>query len=152
MTKRKWVWLGAISAVAMVLALAAWRVSTHHDQSSPSDCQVVRAMIDYNRSQGRILAGAFKPEQGSEASVSDYQDWANHLQGYAARIRASDLAIHAHRLADEANQMVELVKQVRSDTSVPADPGAPPSWAQPYAHLSTQFHSELVALNKACPG
>lgn len=58
--------------------------------------------------------------------MSDYQDWANHLQDYAARISASDLATHARRLADDANKMVELVKQVRSDTSVPADLGAPP--------------------------
>jgi hypothetical protein len=76
--------------------------------------------------------------------VSDYQDWANHLQGYAARISASDLATHAHRLADDANKMVELVKEVRFDTSVPADPGAPPLWVQPYADLSKQFHGELV--------
>jgi hypothetical protein len=31
-------------------------------------------------------------------------------------------------------------------------PPAPPSWAQPYADLSKQFRSELVALNRACPG
>ena len=59
------------------------------------------------------------------------QEWASHLQGDAARITSADLAAHAHRLADDANKKVELVKQVRSDTSTPADPSAPPSWAKP---------------------
>jgi hypothetical protein len=69
----------------------------------------------------------------------------------AARITSADLAVHARRLVDDADKMVELVKKTRSDTSVPADPGAPPSWAQPYADLSKQFRSELVALDRACP-
>jgi hypothetical protein len=106
-------------------------------------------MIDYNKSQGRILANAFNPEQGHEASISDYQDWANHLQADAARISLPDIATHAHHLADDANKMVDLVKQVRSDTSVPPDPSAPPPWAQPYADLHKQFSNELVALNRA---
>ena len=109
-------------------------------------------MIDYNQSQGRILANAFDPEQVREASASDYQNWANQLKLCADRISAPDLAVQAHRLADDANRMVELVKQARSDTSVPADPGAPPSWAQPYADLSKQFRGDLAALNRSCPG
>lgn len=154
-TRRKWVRAGALGAGAavavLVVALVAWRFTTHHGQSSPSDCQVVRTMVDYNKSQGRILANAFNPEQGREASVSEYQDWANHLQDDAARITVPDLATHARLLADGANKMVELVTQVRSDTSVPADPGAPPWWVQPYADINKQFHSELGALNRACP-
>jgi hypothetical protein len=108
-------------------------------------------MIDYNKSQSRTLASAFEPEQGKDASVSDYQDWTNQMQGYAARINVPNLATHAHRLADHANKLTDLVKQVRSDTSVPADPGAPPLWAQPYADLSKQFQSDLMDLNNACP-
>lgn len=74
------------------------------------------------------------------------------MQGYAARVKAPNLATHARRLADEANDMVGLVKQVRSDTSVPANPNTPPPWTQPYADLSKQFHSDLTALDSACPG
>ncbi len=151
-TRRKWAWVGAVAAIAgIVVALMVWRSAIHHGQSSSSDCQVARAMIDYNKSQGRILANAFNPGQGREASISDYQDWANHLQGYAARMSLPDIASHAHHLADDANSLVELITRVRSDTSVPADPSAPPAWARPYADLHKQFGSELVALDKACP-
>lgn len=152
MNSRKWAWVGAVAAIAaIVAALVVWRSAIHQGQSLSSDCQVARAMIDYNKTEGRVLANAFNPEQGQEASISDYQDWANHLQADAARISLPDIATHAHRLADDANSMVELVKHVRSDTSVPADPGAPPPWAKPYADLHQQFSNELVALNKACP-
>jgi hypothetical protein len=109
-------------------------------------------MIDYNKSQGRIIADAFNPERGDEASVSQYQDWANHLQDYAAHISSSELATHAHRLADDANKVVTLVKEARSDMSVPADPSAPPPWVRPSVDLSKQFRSELVSLNSTCPG
>jgi hypothetical protein len=152
MTSRKWVWISAGAlAAALVVGLMAWRFTIHQDRSAPSDCQVARNVISYNKSQGQTLAKAFNPEQDREASVSDYQEWASHLQGDAARITSADLAAHAHRLADDANKMVELVKQVRSDASTPADPSAPPSWAKPYADLSKQFHGELAALNRACP-
>lgn len=151
MTARKWVWAGVISVALIAVGFTAWRLSAHHSQSAQSDCQVARNMIAYNKSQGQALAKAFSPEQNREAGISDYQEWANHLQGDAARITSPDLAAHAHGLADDANKMVELVKQARSDTSTPADPGAPPSWAKPYANLSKQFHGELVALDRTCP-
>lgn len=151
--QRRWIWIGtaSIAVVAAVVAgVLVWRANIPQSQPA-TDCQVARAMIDYNKSQSRSLAKAFDPEQGKEASVSDYQNWASQMQGYASRIKAPDIAAHAQRLADEANQLTDLVKQARSDTSVPADPGAPPAWAQPYADLSKRFHSELTALNKACP-
>jgi hypothetical protein len=148
---RKRIWIGVIVVAAVIAGLAAWRFSMRQDQSAPSDCQVARNMIAYNKSQGQVLTRAFDPQQGREASVSDYQQWADHLRGDAARITSADLAVHAHRLADDADKMVELVKKTRSDTSVPADPDAAPSWAQPYADLSKQFRSELVALDRACP-
>jgi hypothetical protein len=151
MKARKRMWIGVVVVAAVIAGLAAWRFSMRQDQSAPSDCQVARNMIAYNKPQRQVLSRAFDPEQGREASVGDYQRWADHLRGDAARIASADLGVHARRLADDADKMVELVKKARSDTSVPADPGAPPSWAQPYADLSKQFRSELVALDRACP-
>jgi hypothetical protein len=152
---RKWLWATVIGVVA-VAALAAgglwgWQSGRPHAQSSSSDCDVARAMIDYNKTQSRSLADEFVPGQGKEASVGDYQNWANQMQGYAGRISDPKVASHAHQLADDANTMVDLVKQVRSDTSVPTDPGAPPPWAQPYADLGQQFQSDLRALDGVCP-
>lgn len=149
------VWVGAIGVTSVVAVVAAllilWRYNTPTIQAPQPDCRVVLAMIDYNKSQGRVLANAFDPEQGKEASISDYQAWANQMRGYAARISSPKLAAHAHRLADQANSLAELIKQVRSDTSVSADPGAPPPWAQTYADLGKQFQKDLAALNSACP-
>lgn len=152
---RKWLWATAISVVVVAALVAGglwvWQSDSPHAQSSSSDCDVARAMIDYNKTQSRSLADEFVPGQGTEASVSDYQTWANQMQGYAGRINDPKVASHAHQLADDANKMVDLVKQVRSDTSVPADPGAPPPWAQPYADLGKQFQGDLRALDSACP-
>jgi hypothetical protein len=152
---RKWLWATVISVVlvaALVVAgLWLWQSDRPHSQSSSSDCAVARAMIDYNKTQSRSLADEFVPGQGKEASVGDYQNWADQMQGYAGRINDPKVASQAHQLADDANKMVDLVKQVRSATSVPADPGAPPPWAQPYADLGKQFHSDLKALDSACP-
>jgi hypothetical protein len=141
---------GAIGS-PIAAGIAAGQLSTHHNQDAPSDCLIVRNMISYNKFQGKAIADAFHPEQDHEARVSDYQQWADHLHGDAYRIRSADLAARAHRLADDATQMVDLIKQIRSDTTAPADPDAPPSWAQPYAELNKQFRAELQALNQACP-
>jgi hypothetical protein len=150
-THRRHVWAAVIAAAAVTAGLVAFAIATHH-QSAPSDCQIVRNLTAYNKSQEKAIANAFNPDQDHEASVSEYQQWADHIRGDAARIRAADLAAHAQRLADDATKLVELVRQARSDTTAPADPDATPPWAQPYADLGKQFHNELEALNRACPG
>lgn len=108
-------------------------------------------MIEYNQSQRDALASAFKPEQRAQASLADYQNWADRLKAYAASITDPQLAPHARRLGDEAQQFVSLNAQIRGDTSVPADPAAPPTWTDAYVDLNRQFSGELAALDKACP-
>ncbi|WP_431236060.1 hypothetical protein ACQ856_30235 (plasmid) [Mycolicibacterium psychrotolerans] len=115
-----------------------------------AQCQVAREMIAYNKSQTRLLDASFNLEQQREASVDDYRVWAAHLRTYSARISTPELSPPAGRLADEADQLVKLVEQVRADTSVP-DPSAPPPWLKPYAQIARQFHDNLAALDRACP-
>jgi hypothetical protein len=137
-----------ILAVAVAVMGTLWLLNRHH---SHPDCPKVRAMIEYNKSQRQALARAFNPERGIQPSLDDYQNWANHMQAYAASITDPELAPHAHRLADETQQFVSLNAQIRNDTTVPTDPEAPTPWAQTYANLDQQFNDELRILNKACP-
>jgi hypothetical protein len=150
--EHRWEWI--VRAVTLVIAVAVtvagvWWLTNRH-RSHP-DCPTVRAMIDYNKSQRHALAKAFNPEQGSQPSLDDYQNWANHMQAYATSITDPELAPRAHRLADEAQQFVSLNAQIRNDASVPTDPEAPPPWAKTYVNLNQQFNADLRALDRACP-
>lgn len=151
-TRRTWTLatLGALIVIGLA-GTAAWLTSRQHHPDHSPDCATVRAMIDYNTAQAKQLGAAFNPEQDTQPPVSDYQNWADHLGGYAAAIHQPDLADHASRLADHARQMVVLVTHARSNTTVPADPQAPPPWTHAYSELAHQTHTELVALNTACP-
>lgn len=149
MTRRKWAW--SLAAVVVLVAagiVAAVMISSRHDDG---DCEVARSMIDYDKSQGQLLADAFDPDQDREPAVSAYRAWADQLRQDSTRIAAPELSQHADRLAAEADQLVGLVEEARADKSAPADPDAAPPRAQPYAELSRQFHDDLVALDQACP-
>jgi hypothetical protein len=153
MTRERWrVWIvrtvTAVIAVAVIVTGVWWLIDRHR---SHPDCPTVRAMLDYNKSQRHALAKAFRPEEGAQPSLDDYQNWANHMQGYATSITDPALAPHAHRLADAAQQFVSLNAQIRNDTTEPADPEASPPWVQTYATLNQQFNAELGALDKVCP-
>lgn len=151
MTRTRWALLGAAIVVvvaAIIGTVVAIRSTAPQHQT---DCDVAREMISYNKTQSQLLAAAFSPDQDHEANIGDYQTWADQLRRYATQISAPNIAPTAGRLADEADQLVGLVKQARADHSVPADPDTPPPWAKPYADLNTQFHANLVALDQACP-
>lgn len=153
-TPNRRTWSLGILAAVIAIAIAgttAWLVAHQHHASRSPDCATVRAMIDYNTAQGKQLGAAFNPDAGTQPSVSDYQNWADHMSAYASSIHQPDLAAHATRLADQTHQMVGLVAQARNDKTVPADPQAPPPWAHAYADLTKQTHTELTALNNACP-
>ncbi|GAC1407693.1 MAG: hypothetical protein NVS4B6_21100 [Mycobacterium sp.] len=149
MTRMRWALLGGPIVVAAVIwtAVAMRPGAAHH----PTDCDVAREMIGYNKTQNQLLAAAFTPDQDHQARIGDYQTWANELRRYATQITAPNLAPPASRVAEEADRLVDLVKQARADHSVPADPETPPPWAKPYADLNAQFHANLVALDQACP-
>jgi hypothetical protein len=148
--RRWWAVRAATLIVAVAVAVSGtwWLIERHRSQQP---CSQVRAMIDYNKSQRDALANAFKPEQRTQASLAEYQNWADRLKAYAATITDPRLAPQARRLGDEAQQFVSLNAQIRSDTSVPADPAAPPPWTETYIDLNRRFSSDLAALDQACP-
>ncbi|MGE2818253.1 hypothetical protein ACQI5H_24400, partial [Mycobacterium heidelbergense] len=148
--RRTWT-LGILATIIAIASTAAWLTTHQHHASRSPDCPTVRAMIDYNTTQGQQLGTAFNPDTNTQPSISDYQNWADRMSAYASSIYQPDLAAHANRLADQARQMVALVAQARSDKTVPANPQAPPPWTHAYADLAKQTHTELTALNNACP-
>ncbi|MBU8820947.1 hypothetical protein KL864_34370 [Mycolicibacterium goodii] len=148
-TRRRWMWGGLAVVVAAALAglaglyvLSGGRLSASETQT---DCQVAREFIAYNKSQGEFFTDAFDSEEDREASVDDYRKWAEQLRTYSTQISAPEVSAPATQLAATADEFVELVEQVRADKSVPADPSAPPPWAQRYAELAEQFHDDLVS-------
>lgn len=154
MTRGRWIGLVvAVVAVALagfggLFAVSGGRLSASGMQA---DCRVAREMIEYNKSQGEFFADTFDPEEEREASVDDYRKWADQLRTYSTQISAPEVSEPASRLVTGADALVGLVEQARQDTSVPADPSAPPPWAQRYGELAEQFHDDLVALNDVCP-
>ena len=91
-----------------------------------------------------IFRHAFDPDKGSQPSIADYQTWADHIRGYTASITDPELAPHARRLADEAQQFVAFMAQVRNNTNENEDPLAPPPWVHTYVDMNRQFNAELV--------
>lgn len=146
---RLWLTVIVIAILAATGVVLASQWLSAHDRA-PSDCDVVRTMTQYNKSQSQLLAKAFNPADGQEPGVDDYRKWADQLTAYSSQIHSPAIAKDAHNLAEEAHELVDLVTQARSDNSGPADPEAPPPWAKTYADLASRFHGSLTELNQAC--
>ncbi|PJK18945.1 hypothetical protein CSX11_28705 [Mycobacterium goodii] len=143
-------WLGVVVVAVTVAGCVGLYLKSGGRATNADDCRVAREMIDYNKSQSAFFADAFDWEEGREASVDDYRRWADQMRAYSTQINAPEVSTPAARLAVGADELVALLVQARADTSVPADPSAPPRWAQRYGELATQFHDDLVALSDAC--
>jgi CDP-diacylglycerol pyrophosphatase len=77
MTRRRRVWLSAMVVVVVIAAAAAVVIVRHTGSRPKTDCQVMREMIAYNKSQGKAFAAAFDPDQEREPTVADYRKWAD---------------------------------------------------------------------------
>ncbi len=138
----------ALAAVAIAVAAAAIWFRTSRP---PTDCEIARQMIEYNNSHVAEIKSKTDPDRGIEPSVDDYRPWAQRMHDYADRIHRADVSAPAHRLAADADRMVALVQQARSDAEPGGDPGGAPSSEQQYVELSKDFQTNMAALDAACP-
>lgn len=147
MARRRWLWL-ALATVVIAGAVSGFVALRHGTQSPKSDCQVVRDLIAYNKSQ----TAKFNEDLTSDhqSTVAEYQPWADRLHEFTTQIDDPALKDHADRLTKSADQMVDLVRQGESGQLTPQDPLAPLP-TESYREVVEPMHNELVALDSACP-
>jgi hypothetical protein len=147
MMARRW-WLFGAAAAAVVIAAAllfVWALP----QNAGSDCASVHELVDFNRAHHEAVTAQSEMNENVEIPLSDYQDWASRIHEFAADISDPQLAPHARKVSDLAEQTVEIVKRARTDNTPPTAPG-PPAWVQDYAKMNVEFDREMSALEQAC--
>ncbi|OKH61912.1 hypothetical protein EB74_18610, partial [Mycobacterium sp. SWH-M5] len=83
MARRRWLWLGL--AVLLIAAAGVGFLAFRLDAEPKSDCQVVRELIAYNKSQtDKFNENLLNPEY--QSTVAEYQPWADHLHEFASQI------------------------------------------------------------------
>ncbi len=140
-----------VAVVALAVAVVVLRA-----QSNP--CRAVDELVAFNQSQLALLQSrthtpaAGSRDEPSAPSESDYQAWAEGMQQHAAEVTKPELAEHAQRAAELAEQTVVVIRKFRSESSsrdvLNVEP--PPS-AKAYGEVTTELRGELQALESACP-
>lgn len=150
MMARRWVWLAL--ALAAVIAGVGFGVVAFGRGAHPpkSDCQVVRELIAYNKSQTEKFNEELTTDTDHQSSVAEYQPWADRLHGFASQIEDPALKEHVDRFTESANRMVDLVRQGEAGQLIPQNPLAPIP-IERYRDVVEPMHNELVALDNACP-
>ncbi len=142
MSARRWWLVVAALATTVVVALAVVWLT----RPSTSDCATVREILSYNDDHSSMVAR----NTDGETPESDYQAWAAHLGELADEVTEPDLAEHANRVADLADQTVSVVRQARDDVTRQPET-APPPWVSDYAKLNAEFATEVHLLGQRCP-
>lgn len=143
---RRWWIIGAVVLVTVSTVVVIFLVRA----GGQSDCETVRELLDYNKSQSKQIAGPSEPTMQQEAGIGDYEEWAQQVERYAARITDPALEGHAQRFADLANETVAVVKEARAETQQSLDRGVP-GWVEDYANIEAETRTELGALDSKCP-
>lgn len=147
MARRRWLWLGL--AVLLIAAAGVGFLAFRLDAEPKSDCQVVRELIAYNKSQtDKFNENLLNPEY--QSTVAEYQPWADRLREFASQINDPALKERVDRFAEGADRMVDLVRQGESGQLTPQDPLAPLP-TEPYREVAEPMYAELQALDTACP-
>lgn len=145
----RWKWCIAAIVVAVVAA-GVGTIAWFSTDRSVSDCETVQQMIAYNRSHSERIAAQSDAENPEETSLSDYSSWATEMHTYASKISDRNLAAHAKRAADLAEQSVTIVEESRDESnSTPLT--TPPPWVRKYAEIDAEFRAEVESLSTACP-
>jgi hypothetical protein len=141
------VYIGVVVVVAVALGL---RYTVF---AAPSEeCRPVKDLLDFNRSQGELIASKTGDAKGipTVAEESAYQAWADGLAERAQKVTSPDLARTATTVATLANEFVGEFADLRAQGNSRA-PGAPaPPAAYEMAALNARISNSFDELAKAC--
>lgn len=120
-------------------------------ESNHSDCDTVRAMLDYNTQYNASIQESAQAGDPDGSSLTRYQEWAERLHRYADEVQDQSLARQGDALAQLADETVDFVKTSRAGPAreTAADESQD---AQNYTRLAEQFREGVMALDQACPG
>ncbi len=120
--RRWWLAIGVAVVVAVVLVLS----NTVFDGPS-EECKPVQAMLDFNNSQGELIASKASDSDPAVPTVAEdavYQQWADGMAQRAQQMNDPNLAATAIQVADATSQFVAKLPRMRSEAENRA-PGAP---------------------------
>lgn len=147
MTKNRWTVAVIIATLAIVASVALIFIERRPESS---DCDTVRAMLDYNTAHNSEMAANPDSTTQQEAGIDQYQEWASRIELYSENIADPEIAVHTQRFADLAKQTVTLARKARDETQHSTDRGTP-SWVQDYAAIESKSRAEIGALDAKCP-
>jgi hypothetical protein len=150
MTRRAWWITGAAVVVLACVVVAAgmllWPKQSH------TDCDTVRELFAYTKQHNDALIAKANVDEG-QPSISDAQEWATRLHGFADQIRDQKLAAQTSHLADLADQQIDALERGQAGASVSPDPNLPAGhWDSVYFEVGQQFAAQANDLHAACPG
>ena len=145
---RRW-WVAIGLAVVVVAAVVLSRTVFGR---SPEDCDPVRDMLAFNRSQAALINSKDSDAAGVPSVAEDavYQQWADGLAQRAENVNAPDLTAQAVQVADLASQFVARLPRLRSDTAARAPGAPPPPVVYEMSVLNDRITDGLNQLTKAC--
>ncbi len=140
---RRWWVAGAVVLVAIVAIVLSETVLNRTSE----ECKPVRALLEYNHEQTKVIS-----DKGDDASIADYERWADGLAERSGKVTDPELATQSVRLAQLAGQFAVKLPAARAQTNLPpgTDEQAPPI-AYEMAGINAQIGDALQQLLKACP-
>ena len=146
---RRW-WL---ALVVVVIAAIAFVVSNIFFSGPSEECKPVQAFLDYNKSQGELIASKESDSDPAVPTVAEdaaYQQWADGMAQRAQQVTEPNLAATAIQVADAASQFVAKLPRMRSESEnrAPGTP-APPVWIE-MTLLNQRIIDGLNELADAC--
>jgi len=138
---RRTLLLGGIAVVIAVAAalLVAWQLRSR----PPSDCDIVRDLLAYNRQFTEQTKASAQTNNPELSTMEQYRGWATRLRDDAARIHDPALSARATSAAALAAQTTELVPKYRAK---PDDVEI----SRQYARIGIEFANAITSLDYSC--
>jgi hypothetical protein len=146
---RRW----RLAIVVVVIAAIAFVVSNIFFSGPSEECMPVQAFLDYNKSQGELIASKESDSDPAVPTVAEdaaYQQWADGLAQRAQEINDPNLATTAVQVADAASKFVAMLPRARAEVENHAPGTPPPSSFFEMTLLNKRIGDGLGQLADAC--